>query len=201
VKWAPSVALGLLMIALAVAVGANSCGVPAETSAHIIAPDDLPFGLSGQAESEDLGQLLPDLAEATEPVTLYFPSENGFVPVARLLSSPVQLVNVVDALAEEPTDATTSYRSAVGPDDVVRIDVRGGKATVTLDQSFLDLPNAEQRVAVAQLVLSLTARPGVGQIDFVVGGTPLQVPRADGTLGKDPVSRDDFSALIRTAAP
>ncbi len=54
-------------------------------------------------------------------------------------------------------------------------------------------------VAVAQLVLTLTAQPGVGQVVFVIGEDTAQIPRADNTLTNAPVSRDDFIELLAPA--
>ena len=51
-------------------------------------------------------------------------------------------------------------------------------------------------LALGQLVLTATARPGVGQVRFTLEGLPVQVPTADGTVTSDPLSRDDYLALL-----
>ena len=193
-----------LCTALTLAVmlaGMVSCGVPPEDVAHVIAEEDLPFGLAASERAADTDTLLDNptgvQSGGTETVNLYFPSENGFTQVQRELPFPVTPNDVVAAIANEPDDAQSNYRSAIGPDDVRNLTIRGGVAEIELDKSFLDLPNAEQRLAVAQLVLSLTAQPGVGQINFVIDGEPLPVPRADGTLAKGEVSRDDFTEMLK----
>ena len=174
-----------------------ACGVPAEGDATVIAAEELPFGLGPGGEEPIPSQAAPvDYISDTEIITLYFPAGNGFVGVPRHLGVPVLPLDVVNALAEEPLPGSNAYRSAVGRDDVVGVRVQGGVATVELDRRFLDLPNSEQRMAVAQLVLSLTGRPGIGQISFEIGGSAVQVPRADGTLAKGTVSRDDFVRLL-----
>ncbi len=45
-------------------------------------------------------------------------------------------------------------------------------------------------------MLTATARPGVGQVRFTLEGLPVQVPTADGTIASDPLSRDDYLALL-----
>ena len=186
--------MALIMVAAGTILA--GCGVPAEARAQIIAEDALPFGLAATSTTAPHVAVFDPII-TTESVDLYFTSDKGFVRVARDVTTPLFLLNVVDALAAEPNDATNNFRSAVGPDDVRGVSVRAGVASVQLDESFLDLPTAEQRLAVAQLVLTLTARPGIGQIDFVVGDEPVQVPRADGTLAKGAVSRDDFLELLQ----
>lgn len=189
--------LRVLSAAIVTVATLGACGVPTEGDATVIAAEELPFGLAADAEQPGPSQIAPvDYISDTEIITLYFPSGSGFVAVPRHLGVPVMPLDVVNALAEEPPSATNPYRSAVGGDDVVGVRVQGGVAAVELDRRFLDLPNSEQRMAVAQLVLSLTGRPGIGQISFEIGGSAVQVPRADGTLAKGTVSRDDFVRLL-----
>ncbi len=182
---------------LAIAATLGACGVPIEGDAAVIAAEELPFGLAADADRSVPSQAAPvDYISDTEIINLYFPSGSGFVAVPRHLGVPVLPLDVVNALAEEPLSGANPYRSAVGSDDVVGVRVQGGVAAVELDRRFLDLPNSEQRMAVAQLVLSLTSRPGIGQISFEIAGSAVQVPRADGTLAKGTVSRDDFIKLL-----
>lgn len=191
----------VLAAALGAAAVLAGCGVPVEDTAHVIADDDLPFGLAGESTtttiepSTDFG-LLPTRGA---DVVLYFYSEQGFIEVTRELSRPFSVDAVVEALAAEPPAEDGSYRSSVGPEDVRDVEMRAGVATVELDKTFLDLPNVEQRLAVAQLVLTLTAQPGVGQVVFVIGEDTAQIPRADNTLTNAPVSRDDFIELLAPA--
>jgi len=174
-----------------------ACGVPAEDVAEVIPAEELPFGLAATERPTAAGMFsLLDIIDSVETVNLYFPAGAALVAVPYQLSTPVLLIDVVTALAAEPAAAGSTYRSAIGPGDVLDVSSQAGVARVTLDERFLDLPNSEQRVAVAQLVLSLTARPGIGQIEFEVRGEPVQVPRADGTLARGPVSRDDFARLL-----
>ncbi len=46
--------------------------------------------------------------------------------------------------------------------------------------------------------MTATARPGVGQVRFTLDGQPVEVPHADGSVGTDAVSRDDYAALLDT---
>jgi hypothetical protein len=75
-----------------------------------------------------------------------------------------------------------------------------GVATVDLvGEVFEDIPGGvEQRRAVAQIVLTLTQRPGVGQVSFTLDGEPLQVPKLGNVLSDpgEPVARIDYVSLL-----
>ena len=58
------------------------------------------------------------------------------------------------------------------------------------------LPADEQLLAVAQIVCTLTGRPGVGQVSFTLQGARLAVPKGDGSLVSSPVARDDYAGLM-----
>ncbi len=87
------------------------------------------------------------------------------------------------------------------------VELEGGIASVDVQDSIATLGGDDRRLAVAQIVYTLTARPGVGQVSFTLEGAPVDVPRADGSLVARPVSRDDHTAalvddvceLVRTA--
>jgi hypothetical protein len=193
-----SAALSRLALAVGLAIGsglATACGVPTEDRAHLIGAADLPYGLADRG-TDAAPEAGADNLDGLEPVTLYFPVGSGLVAVTRSLPAPASLADVVAALARSGDAPAAPTRSAVGRGDVERVDIRAGLATVELDRRIVDLPTAELRVAVAQLVLTLTDRPGVGQVAFTVGDDPVQVPRADGTLARSTVSRDDFVILV-----
>ncbi|MFN0026930.1 MAG: GerMN domain-containing protein [Acidimicrobiales bacterium] len=191
--------VGLVLVSAALSGG---CGVPAQTHAQIVAEDDVPFGLasSNSSTTSTTAVMGFDPLLDTGVVALYFSDGTRIVAVTREVAGPSMLLNVVHALAVKPGTpvvvGSPEYRSAVGPDDVVEVTVQAGIATVELADSFRDLPTTEQRLAVAQLVLTLTDQPGIGQVAFVVGDQPVPVPRADGTLAREKVSRDDFMELL-----
>jgi spore germination protein GerM len=62
--------------------------------------------------------------------------------------------------------------------------------------AITELGGDEQLLAVAQLVCTLTARPGVGPVSFTLEGAPVDVPTGDGSLTSGPVSRDDYADLL-----
>jgi hypothetical protein len=181
-----------------------SCSVPRSGRAERINADDVPFGLAEAAPTTTTTILPPDAAllldgDFSETVTLYFAQDTRFVAVSRTLNAPLTLDAVVDALTRgpRPEDGAAITRSVIGEGDVEQVTSRGGVATVQLGAKFPELPPAEQRLGIAQLVLTLTERPGIGQVGFAVNGQPADVPRADGSLDQGPLSRDDYRTLLR----
>jgi hypothetical protein len=75
----------------------------------------------------------------------------------------------------------------------------GGVANVNSKSGYLESikPN-EQRLAIAQIVLTLTSQPGIGQVTFSVVGKPIGVPRGRGDIAGAgiPVTFDDYKMLI-----
>ncbi len=152
----------------------------------------------------------PPTAPPTEPTTLavpvveyfelFFVVGDRFVEERRLLSVESSLQDVVSALEAGPSSAldSVSSRSALQPDDVKLVTRLGGLATVDLDPRVRDLPAAEQKRLIGQLVLTLTAQRGVGQVKFTVGGVEFVVPRGDGTFAAEPLSADDYAAFIQS---
>ena len=81
------------------------------------------------------------------------------------------------------------------------VEVRRGIARVSAVAPFLsELEPLDQRLAIAQLVLTLTRRPGIGQVIFVVDGVEISVPRGGGdlTVAGTPVTYDDYLAVLST---
>ena len=72
-------------------------------------------------------------------------------------------------------------------------------ARVDASRTFLNsLSGLDQKLAIAQIVLTLTSRPGVGQVLFSVDGKLISVPRGrgDSVASGVAVTFDDYSSLI-----
>ena len=84
--------------------------------------------------------------------------------------------------------------------------VESGTGFVTVDmagEAFQRIDPADQRSAIGQLVLTLTERPGIGQVRFTLDGEPMRVPRRDGLQSEpgESVSRLDYQSLLDLVAP
>jgi len=93
---------------------------------------------------------------------------------------------------EETADLRSPLADANALDDA---EVDGGVAVINLSEAFAEISGSDQLIAIAQLVLTATARPGVGQVAFTLGGTPIEVPRGDGSLTSGVVTRDGYRSL------
>jgi len=183
-----------LLAALVLLVTIAACGVSTQDAPRVADDDSVPFGLLLPNPSTIVP---PATALTTEAVTLYFIAGDRLVAVEQRLDPPVSIGEVVDALAEPPVEDGRSLRSATGPPfGVAQMRLRAGVVQVDLAPSVASLGGDAQLLAIAQLVCSLTARPGVGQVAFTLAGAPVDVPRGDGTLTSGAVSRDDYAQLL-----
>jgi len=98
-----------------------------------------------------------------------------------------------------PDSMNAKVKTVLPVDFAAVIDVEGGVANVNAKRVYLDSikPN-EQRLAIAQIVLTLTSQPGIGQVTFSVGGKAIGVPRGRGDIAGagTPVTFDDYKMLI-----
>lgn len=180
--------------ALAVVVGATSaCGVPVDQRATTADREDVPFGLLDEPATE----APPTSQDTTADVYLVSSEEGLLAPVPRPVGRG-GLDGVVDALERGATsqEQDAGLRSDVPANAVADVTLTGGVATVDLTEGFTDLDGASQRTAIAQIVYTLTARPGVGRVSFTLDGGPVEIPRGDGTLTSGSVSRDTYRELI-----
>lgn len=181
---------------VAAASVAAACGVPTDGSPREISADELPPGL---VEAPSTTATTP--RGDAEVVQLYYVLDDELAPAFGDVARPARVDAVLRALLDGPAKefAEEGYRSALpqGEALVLSAELRAGVARVELTPAFREIPAADQVLAVGQIVLTLTARPGVGQVRFVLDGQPIAVPRADGSVTTQTVSRDDYTALRR----
>lgn len=137
----------------------------------------------------------------TESVQLHFILGESITMVVRQLATPAEPQNVLDSLlAGYPTSLFgTDVRSAIPRDLEATVTVERGLATVDTAGSLLtEISPIDQPLAIAQIVLTLTSRPGIGQVEFLVNGEPQAVPRGGGELAPadEPVAYDDYAMLL-----
>ena len=204
--------IGALLIALAT----SSCSIPGDGSVKQIDPDQIPYELNATTTSPPPTTVpatttIAPVVETTtstisstipvEVVRLFFVAGAQIVPIDRLLLSPAAAPQVLAALSEGPPegDAAAGLRSALPIGFVAEVSVERGIATVVLPATFItDIPGGEQRLAVAQIVLTLTRQSGVGQVRFTSNNEPQSVPRGRGDLSAPgaTVACDDYANLL-----
>lgn len=206
-------------ICLAVIIGVlsqiclSACSIPDEGSVRAIDPSLIPYELNATTTSTSTTTSIPPVPPIepsttgpnttlpVEAVNLFYVAGLQVVPINRLLLSPASAAQVLAALAEgvPPGEPAAGLRSALPGDFVAGVVVERGIARVDLPPNFVtEVPGAEQRLAIAQIVLSLTRRAGIGQILFTSGGQPQSVPRGRGDLTEPggTVACEDYANLL-----
>lgn len=136
----------------------------------------------------------------TEDVQLYFITGGQLKAVTRALPKGAGPQQVLEALqlGVPPGDAGAGLRSAVPRDSIVGVTSVGGVANVAVVPNFsTQIPSLDQRLAIAQIVLSLRL-PGIGQVTFSIDGAGINVPKGDGSSSGPgaTVTFDDYKSLI-----
>ena len=199
-----------------VAFAASSCGVPSSSKFVAISDSNIPFELSitttsttttttttiaqqpDKSQTNGSAQLVENI---NETVDLYYISNNKVLATRIQIASPATTSQVLAALVAGPPsgDAGLGLRSALSQQLNATIQIAKGIATIDSTGFILaGLSPVDQRLAIAQLVLTFTRRPGIGQVIFSVNGVQIAVPRGKGDLVKPgvPVSFDDYFALL-----
>ena len=197
----------IVLLASAFGMAAAACSVVDDTAVDPISP---PFGLSDTAlttttaattttleVSTSLGPDTTEPAVQSEQVRLYFIASGQLTYVVSQLPTPVTLAQLVAALqAGPPTgDLGAGLRSAVPGLLEIRVTTDGsGIAEVELPDGFFDaMTVGDQRLVVAQVVLTLTDSRGIGQVTF-----DRDVPKPSGefTPAGEPLAYRDFQSLL-----
>lgn len=195
------------LIALCSTLILTACSVPKSGPFETISNDDIPFGLNAaqttapQSATEITVANLDPPGTEYEQVDLYFIRNAAVTRAQRSVISPVDANGALAALTEGLVEDSTTVglRSAIPASLEARVDVDRGVATVNATRAFLNsLSAVDQRLAIAQIVLTLTSRPGIGQVVFFVDGKAIAVPKGRGDLSGigDPVTFDDYTNII-----
>lgn len=143
----------------------------------------------------------PTTLVPTEGVVLYFVRDESITSLVRNIRLDAEPQEVLELLLEgyPSTFLGLDVRSAIPNDLKATVTVERGLATVDTDESLLsEISPIDQPLAIAQIVLTLTSRPGIGQVNFLVNGEPQAVPRGGGELAPadQPVAYDDYATLL-----
>ena len=187
----------------------SSCAVPSSGSYQQVSNADIPFGLSSPQTT--IPQTTTTLSDpnsteslpiaVSEPVDLFFISNSRIIKVQRNVASPANPAQALSSLVEGPSTSPefVGLRTALPTTFTARVDVTRGVAQVDATRAFLNsLSGLDQKLAIAQIVLTLTSRPGVGQVLFSVEGKLISVPRGrgDSVASGIAVTFDDYASLI-----
>jgi hypothetical protein len=168
----------------ALSVWLGACGVPVDHSPSALPRDAIPFGLLQPSAPSTTASTAPTPAPVTVKIFLVTTSGRLTVVDRQLPVDQQSLADVLDALVQGPTDSEVGagLQSAVPTQTVVLGAVvgAGGLATVNLGGTFGQLVGQAQIEAVAQIVFTATAVPGVSELAFQLQGQPIDVPVTSG---------------------
>jgi spore germination protein GerM len=187
----------------------SSCAVPSSGSYQQVSSADIPFGLN--APQTTIPQTTTTVSDSTsteslpiavsEPIELFFISNSRIIKVQRNVASPANPSQALSSLVEGPSTSPefVGLRTALPTTFTAKVDVTRGVAQVDATRAFLNsLSGLDQKLAIAQIVLTLTSRPGVGQVLFSVEGKFISVPRGrgDSVASGIAVTFDDYASLV-----
>jgi spore germination protein GerM len=171
--------------------GGLACGIPDDGQ-----PTLLPGGVvePALAPSEPVQSPLAEVA-------VFLVQAEHLVPVARR-AAPADVTGVLGRLLAGPRqeEFATGVRTAISPQTELRsARLSGETATLDLTAALVEVGGEEQILAVAQIVLTATALPGVTGVRLLLEGQAVEIPRADGTLTSDILRAKDYEALLKPA--
>ncbi len=175
-----------------VAVMLFGCGIPVEDRARPVPADMIPSSLPGQGPAASTPG---DRGSASADIFLV--RDARLVRVGRQPWDPPSLEGAITTLLRGPTAAELAegVRTAVTRPVRLAGTVAAGVPLIDVTDSVADVEAEEQILALAQLVFTLTALPGVDGVSFALDGRLVEVPTGDGALKRGPIRRDDFAAV------
>ena len=179
------------LIGFVVLVG---CGVVSQDSAEKTDPQQAPFGLLDRNRGAEVGGRSGD-----REAVVFLTKDDRLVRTIRSLAPPVTLDGLLESLKQGPTRTELRGRSALARCPTTTRSSRpcsaGGTALVDLGKPFTAPFNADQVLALAQIVFTLTARPGVGQVQFTLQDATIETPRARRVRDYGSGLADDYVTL------
>ncbi|MPY96175.1 MAG: hypothetical protein GEV08_24860 [Acidimicrobiia bacterium] len=187
----------LLAHVVVLALVLSGCGVALEGRARATPREEVPYGLL------EPGTSTSTTAAPGSGAVLYLVGQDGLEPVRRPVRAPTSVRAVVEALGQAPPaeEEEKGLRSVLAAEAfVLGARAISGVASIDLADRFRSLPEREQTLALAQLVLTSTEVTDIERVAFTLNGEPLDVPTADGTLRSGSVTRQDYQSLLRATA-
>lgn len=185
----PQVAL----VALVALTGA--CGIPTASSPTPIPRSDVPTRLLVPPKTTTVGSTLPQVG-AREQIYLVGSGQH-VVGVNRDVTPPATLNQILGALFDGPTQAESSigYQTFLtGTPGDVHASRSNGIATVDFTTNPFEIVGPDQTVAVAQVVFTAMAQPGITGVLFEIDGNPIEVPTSAGISVPGPVNDSTYTA-------
>ncbi|NUR69704.1 MAG: GerMN domain-containing protein [Hamadaea sp.] len=186
-KWRNVLLAAVLLVA--------GCGVSTESDPRGVSPPPGPFaGLTSPRPSAPATAATGRIDEV-----LYFILAGRLVPVTRRVDLQPSVTELISALraGPAPTEREAGLTTALGGTDVVAaVSISGSRVELALAAPVEGSGRADEALAYAQLVCTLTAHADIQDVVFTRDGSPVGVPRGDGSLSEGPLTADDYSRLL-----
>lgn len=191
-----------VLVAALLALG--GCGVPTSGEPEPIPASEVPYGLASRTPSAPSGSTTETmLAEAG--VYLVTP-EDVLVPRGRdvptgPLEDRLQILLGELATGPSPQELADELSTSLPPEvELVVTDITDGTITVDIAGPVDAPPGEESRLAVGQIVLTVTSLPAVRAVRLAREGKPIDAPLPNGESTSEPLTADQFTAFL-TPAP
>lgn len=164
------------------------CGVPV---------DEAPVAVD--VEYEPASRMAAQASESLVAASMYLVRGERLIPVTRDLPGPPDLTKIVASLLDGPTDPEmrSQLRTAIPAGTrTLDVELEGDIAYVDLSREFTTVGGEEEILAIAQIVLTLTAVDGVERVGFLLNGVATNVPLPDGALSEAPVPGSAYLELV-----
>jgi spore germination protein GerM len=188
---------GILAVVAAASLVAG-CGIDVDESPRELSA--VPFGLLDPSTTTTTERLTQ--APRFQATSVYLLDNDDYlVEVRRQLPGEVRVVSSIGSLLTPPSEAevngglrsaissTTELRGVVGPE--------AGLVTIDLSSEMSDVSPESVRLALAQIVYTATAVPGVDRVLFQVDGQAREVPNGEGQSTAEPLGRIDYRQFVR----
>jgi hypothetical protein len=185
--------LGILLLA-------SACGIPTGGPPETIAPSDVPYGLASPTPTSAAAPPAPPRSD--EPRIYLVAPDDALVPRGRVVAQGTleeRLTQLLGDLAEGPSseELDDQLTTALPPEVSLSLTaVDGDIATIDISTSEDSPSERESRRAVGQIVLTATSLPGIRGILLTRDGEPLEAPLPSGQLTSEPLTAEDYAALL-----
>ncbi|MEU5722453.1 MULTISPECIES: GerMN domain-containing protein [unclassified Micromonospora] len=177
---------------LLVVVLLAGCGVPIDESPR---PVQAP---RGRLPAPVTGTPTGSVGRVDE--TLCFVRDDRLYPMVRRIDAlPPVDVHLQHLLAGPSSTERDSGVTSALPGTVVVAGARvnGRLVEVDIQEAVDETGRSDEILAFGQIVCTLTRRQDVDGVSFQRAGRPLDVPRADGSLSRQPLTAADYLPLTR----
>ena len=194
----PAPRLALALVA-SVALMLPGCVVPDDDAPRAIDPSTVPFSLLGTSTTASTVPQESPVRQVALPIYLVDNETDQLVEVVRTVDAPGSIQAALgellrgpsaDELDEGLTSAISRSTTLLGVDGP-----REGVVTVNLSDDLSSIGGQGQRLALAQVVFTVTAGPEIQGVLFAFEGEPSEVPDGQGQSTAEPLDRADFATF------